>query len=94
LHFLHGELLLSGLEPGPHTEAEGEAAYLLAIEIAQEQEARFLELRAAMSLAKLWVAQGQRERAYELLKPLLEWFTEGWDSPILQNAKALLATLE
>jgi hypothetical protein len=57
------------------------------------QQAKSLELRAAMSLSRLWQQQGQRTDAYQLLAPLYSWFTEGFDTADLQDAKALLDAL-
>ena len=97
LQHLRGELILArgeaeqAVEP---VEAEAEAAFLQAMQTAQQQEARILELRAAMSLARLWMRQGRRARAYELLAPRFAWFTEGFDTPDLQAAQRLLAELE
>ena len=56
----------------------------------RRQEAKALELRAAMSLARLWQQQGKRAEAYELLAPVYGWFTEGFDTADLKEAKALL----
>jgi predicted ATPase len=64
-----------------------------AMAIARQQQAKSLELRAAMSLARLWQQQGQRTEAHELLAPVYDWFTEGFDTADLQEAKALLETL-
>jgi predicted ATPase len=58
--------------------------------MARHQQAKFLELRAAMSLARLWQQQGQRAAARALLAPLYGWFTEGFDTADLQEAKVLL----
>jgi predicted ATPase len=60
-----------------------------ALDIAGRQEAKALELRAAMSLARLWQQQGQQAEAYALLAPIYGWFTEGFDTADLQEAKAL-----
>jgi predicted ATPase len=62
-----------------------------ALTIARRQQAKSLELRAAISLARLWQQQGKRAKAYGLLEPVYNWFTEGFDTPDLQAAKALLA---
>jgi predicted ATPase len=62
-------------------------------EIAQHQGAKSLELRATLSLARLWQQQGQRAAAYKLLAPVYSWFTEGFDTPDLQEAKTLLEVL-
>jgi TOMM system kinase/cyclase fusion protein len=70
-----------------------EEAFQKAIEIARKQRARSLELRAAMSLSRLWQEQGKRAKAYERLAPIYSWFTEGFDTADLQEAKALLEEL-
>jgi hypothetical protein len=72
---------------------EAEACFLAAIEAARRQQARSWELRATISLAKLWQGQGNRTEAYQLLAPVYEWFTEGFDTPDMQEARALLAML-
>ena len=82
---------LRSLLPAPHAEAE--ACFLKAIEIARRQEAKSLELRAVMSLARLWQHQGKCEAAHELLAPIYGWFTEGFDTADLQEAKGLLKAL-
>ena len=70
-----------------------EELYQEALSIAREQEAKLWELRAAVSLARLLSAQGQREQARELLVPVYGWFTEGFDTTDLKEAKALLESL-
>jgi predicted ATPase len=65
-----------------------------ALDVARRQEAKSLELRAAMSLARLWQQQGRCAEARDLLAPIYGWFTEGFDTADLQEAKALLAELE
>jgi predicted ATPase len=70
-----------------------EEAFLTAIAIAQQQKARSFELRAAMSMARLWRDQGKRDEARELLAPVYGWFTEGFDTLDLKEAKALLDEL-
>jgi class 3 adenylate cyclase/predicted ATPase len=78
-------------ETGEHTQA---ALWLQrAIEIARSQKARSWELRAATSLARLWRDQGKRAEAHDLLEPVYEWFTEGFDTADLKDAKALLDEL-
>jgi predicted ATPase len=72
---------------------EAEAYFVQAIEIARKQQAKSLELRAAMSLARLWQQQGKRAEARELLAPVYGWFTEGFDTADLIEAKALLDAL-
>jgi len=89
LHRLRGGLLLAG---GADTH-EAEAAYVRAIEIARTQEARALELRAATSLARLWRTQRRADDARRLLQKVYSWFTEGFDTMDLREAKALLAEL-
>jgi predicted ATPase len=90
IYRLRGVLLLR--QPGtPHAEAE--AWLQRALDIARRQEAKSLELRAAMSLSRLWQQQGKRQEAYDLLAPIYHWFTEGFDTADLQDARALLAEL-
>jgi predicted ATPase len=74
-------------------QAEAENCFQQAIAIAQNQQAKSLELRAARSLARLWQQQGKRQEAYDLLAPVYHWFTEGFDTADLQEAKALLDAL-
>ncbi|MBN1180159.1 MAG: hypothetical protein JXD18_13190, partial [Anaerolineae bacterium] len=92
-----GELLLaltpSSSPKGGGENEESEACFLHALEVARDQGARWLELRAAVSLARLWQAQGRRDQARELLAPIYNWFTEGFDAVDLVEAKALLAEL-
>jgi predicted ATPase len=73
--------------------AEAEACFQQALAIAHRQQAKSLELRAAMSLARLWQQQGKRTEAHELLALVYGWFTEGFDTADLQEAKALLDAL-
>ena len=61
--------------------------------MARRQQAKSLELRAALSLARLWQRQGKRDEAHALLAPIYGWFTEGFDTADLQEAKALLEEL-
>ncbi len=84
---LKGELLLS------KDEAEAESLFQRALEIARSQEAKFFELLAATNLARLWQRQGKRNEARDLLAPVYDWFTEGFDTPDLKDAKALLSDL-
>ena len=65
----------------------------MALEVAHRQEAKSLELRTAMSLARLWQPQGKRAEAQALLAPVYGWFTEGFDTADLQEAKTLLEEL-
>ena len=64
------------------------------LDVARHQHAKSLELRAAVSLSRLWQQQGKRVEAYELLAPVYRWFTEGFDTADLKQAKALLEELE
>jgi predicted ATPase len=91
LYRLRGELLLRHTVAQP---GEAEAYFQQALEVARRQEAKSLELRAATSLARLWQQQGKRTEARELLAPVYDWFTEGFDTADLQEAKALLEDLE
>jgi class 3 adenylate cyclase/tetratricopeptide (TPR) repeat protein len=76
------------------SDVEGaEAAFLKALEVARSQDARGFELRAAISLARLWDSRGRRREAYDTLAPLYRWFTEGFDTIDLRDAKALLDKL-
>jgi predicted ATPase len=70
-----------------------EACFHQALDVARGQQAKAWELRAAMSLSRLWQQQGKRAEACELLTPIYRWFTEGFDTADLQEAKALLETL-
>jgi predicted ATPase len=73
--------------------ASAEAGYCEAIAIAQQQSAKLWELRAAISLSRLWRDQGKRTEARDLLAPVHGWFTEGFGTPVVQDAKVLLAEL-
>ena len=72
---------------------EAEECFRKALEIARRQQAKSLELRAAMSLSRLWQQQGKQGEAQKLLAEIYGWFTEGFDTPDLQEAKALLEEL-
>ena len=72
---------------------EAEACFLKAIEIARKQRAKSLELRAATSLARLWQQEGKKDEARQVLAEIYHWFTEGFDTADLQEAKALLKEL-
>jgi predicted ATPase len=89
LHRLRGELLLRS----PGGEASAEGCFLRAIELARSQGAKSWELRAATSLARLWADEGKRAQADALLAPVYGWFTEGFDTADLKEAKALLEGL-
>jgi class 3 adenylate cyclase/tetratricopeptide (TPR) repeat protein len=85
LHWLRGDLL----QTTGNSEA-AERAYHQALAVADGQSAKVFELRAATSLARLWREQGKRTEARDLLAPIYGWFTEGFDTPVLKEAKALL----
>ena len=87
---LQGERLLRQAAPDV---AQAEVCFQQALAIARRQQAKSWELRAAMSLSRLWQQQGKRAAARELLAPIYGWFTEGFDTADLQDAKALLAEL-
>jgi predicted ATPase len=72
---------------------QAEACFQQALDVARHQQAKALELRAALSLARLWQVQGKRAAARQLLAELYRWFTEGFDTVDLQEAKALLQEL-
>jgi predicted ATPase len=88
LHRLTGTVLLAENKLN-----EGEASLQQAIRIAQAQQTKSLELRAARDLARLWGEQGRRSEARDLLAPVYGWFTEGFDTADLKDAKALLDEL-
>jgi hypothetical protein len=79
--------------PSTQAEAEAEACFLKAIAIACQQQAKSWELRATMSLARLWQQQGKQKEAHQMLSEIYGWFTEGFDTKDLQEAKALLEEL-
>jgi class 3 adenylate cyclase/predicted ATPase len=88
---LKGLLLLRQAAPDA---AQAEACFQQALTIAHRQQAKSWELRAAMSLSRLWQQQGKRKEAHDLLAPVYHWFTEGFDTVDVQEAKALLDELE
>jgi len=88
LYRLKGELLLMQGD-----DAEAEASFHKAIQVARQQDAKSWELRATMSLSRLWQEQGKREEARQLLAEIYDWFTEGFDTSDLREAKALLEEL-
>jgi len=90
LYRLQGELLLMR-SAAEHTEAE--TCFHHALDVARRQQAKSLELRAAMSLARLWQRQGKSAEAYALRAPIYGWFTEGFETADLQEARALLEAL-
>jgi len=91
IHRLKGELLR---QQSSSNQTEAESCFHHAISIAQSQQAKSWELRATTSLARLWQQHGRRQEAHDLLAPIYGWFTEGFDTPDLKDAKALLHELE
>jgi predicted ATPase len=89
IHRHKGRLLLRQGDP-----EAAEELYSKALSIAEEQEAKLWELRAAVSLARLRCDHGRRAAARDLLAPVYDWFTEGFDTPDLKEAKSLLDELE
>ena len=90
LYRLKGELLL---QQSSDNQAEAESCFHHAISIAQNQQAKSWELRAATSLARLWQQQGKQDEARQVLGDVYGWFTEGFDTADLQDAKTLLDAL-
>ncbi len=96
LHRLKGEFLLQFEQTMPAAQGsrskvvEAESCFRRALDIARRQQAKSCELRATVSLSRLWFEQGQREKARTLLAPVYSWFTEGFDTADLQEAKALI----
>ena len=90
LYRLKGVLLL---QQNSANQAEAENCFHKAISIAQSQQAKSWELRATISLARLWQQQGKRQEAHDLLAPVYYWFTEGFDTADLIEAKTLLDAL-
>jgi predicted ATPase len=90
VHRIAGEIALKSPKPDA---AKAEAYFNHALTVARAQEARSWELRAAMSMARLWRDQGKPQPALELLVPIYGWFTQGFDTRDLREAKALLDAL-
>jgi predicted ATPase len=93
LYRLKGELLLKAEGGRRRDELSPEDCFLKAIDIARQQEAKSLELRAVMSLSRLWRDQGKKKEARPMLAEIYGWFTEGIDTGDLKEAKALLEAL-
>jgi predicted ATPase len=91
LHRMQGEWSLAD---GECDAATAESEFRRAIEIAQPQDAKALELRAATSLARLWQSQGKSAEAHALLAPVYDWFSEGFDNADLKDARALLEVMD
>jgi predicted ATPase len=90
LYWLKSKLLLT---LSVAHQAEAEACLHHALAIARQQASKMWELRAAMSLSRLWQGQGKRDAAHQLLTEVYDWFTEGFDTPDLQDAQTLLRQL-
>ena len=90
VHRTAGEIALLSPEPDA---AKAQEYFERALAVAREQQAKSWELRAAMSMARLWRSQGKMQQARELLAPIYGWFTEGFDTRDLKEAKALLGEL-
>jgi predicted ATPase len=91
VHRTAGEIALKSPEPDA---AKAEAYFERARTVARQQQAKSWELRTAMSMARLWRDQGKQQQAREQLAPVYGWFTEGFDTRDLKEAKALLAELD
>jgi class 3 adenylate cyclase/predicted ATPase len=91
IHRVAGEIVLLSGEPDT---AKAEAYFERALAVARQQQAKSFELRAAMSMARLWCRQRKRDEARDLLAAVYGWFTEGFDTPDLKEAKALLDELQ
>jgi predicted ATPase len=90
VHRVAGEIALLSQEPDT---AKAEAYFERALSVGRQQQAKSWELRAAMSMARLWRDQGKQKQARELLAPVYGWFTEGFDTRDLKEAKSLLEKL-
>ncbi len=90
LHRMKGEF---SLLRSSKSAAAAEACFTRAVTVARRQQAKSLELRAAMSLSRLWQTQRKRDQARDLLAPVYDWFTEGFDTEDLRQAKDLLDSL-
>ncbi len=94
IHRLKGELMVHAKAGEIPANERPETSFWRALDVAREQRAKLLELRAAVSLCRLWQQEGRHAEARELLAPIYGWFTEGFDTVDLRLAKALLDTLE
>ena len=90
IHRLTGEVLLRQAMPDAQ---QAETCFLQALDIARHQQAKSLELRVAMSLSRLWQRQGKPAEARDVLAPIYNWFTEGFDTADLKEARASLEAL-
>ena len=90
IHRLAGDIVMLS---GERDMARAEAYFERALAVARQQQAKSFELRAAMSMARLWRDQAKRRAAHDLLAPVYDWFTEGLDTTDLKEARALLDEL-
>ena len=90
VHRIAGEIALKSPEPDA---AKAETYFERALAVARQQQSKSFEVRASMSLARLWRDQGKMQQARELLAPVYAWFSEGFDTLVLKEAKALLEEL-
>ena len=90
VHLVEGELRMKLSAPDAQA---AEACIQESVAVARRQKAKALELRASLALARIWVEHGERNKAKDLLVPVYSWFTEGFDTADLKNAKALLDEL-
>jgi predicted ATPase len=93
LYRLKGELLVQAEDGVQHAAVTAEECFHQALAVTRRQQTKSFELRAALSLSRLWQQQGKRAEAQELLAPVYGWFTEGFDTADLQEARALLEAL-
>jgi predicted ATPase len=91
IYRIAGEIELMLEEPN---ESKAQALFEWALAVAREQGAKSLELRVAMGIARLWCKQGKRQQAYDVLAPVFDWFTEGFDTRDLKLARTLLDGLK
>ena len=91
LHRIKGDLLMVQESPEPEAAVQ---AYQQALSVSRAQQAKGWELRAATSLARLWQSQSKSDKAYDLLFPVYDWFTEGFDTADLKEARTLLGELK
>lgn len=88
MHRVYGQLLVAAVDP-----VSADERFHRVITVARRQSAKLWEIRAGTCLARLWWDQGRRDEARDLLAPTYGWFTEGFDTPVLQEANALLDQL-
>jgi predicted ATPase len=93
LHRLHGDILLQGADATPAQQEEAEAAFRRSLDVSRRQGARSLQLRALVTLGRLYLRQGRQAEASPLLTAMCEWFTEGFETADFQEAKVLLEAL-